>query len=142
MCAFHGPNVRRFVPRKDAPREFLPWGEHLWYARPGLVETAQLLVVQVDMPPGTGHRFHRHPGREEVLYLLDGQAEQWVSTEKMALGPGDAAFIPADVVHAIFNDSDRLVRFLAILGPAETDGPMLVDCYDEEPWRSLRPAAR
>jgi hypothetical protein len=30
------------------------------------------------------------------------------------------------------------MTFLAILSPAEAEGPFLVDCYDEEPWRSLR----
>ena len=138
MCAFHGPNVRRFVPRKDAPVDTLPWGPHIWACRPGLVETSQLLVVQVDMPPGTAHQFHRHPGREEVLWVLDGQGEQWVERDKMVLGAGDSAFIPMDTVHGIYNDSDRLLRFLAILSPAETSGPMLVDVFDEEPWCRLR----
>ena len=32
------------------------------------------------------------------------------------------------------------MTFLAILSPAKAKGPFLVDCYDEEPWRSLRPA--
>jgi quercetin dioxygenase-like cupin family protein len=136
MCAFHDP--RRFVCLADAPAEFLPWGRHLWYSKPGLVETKQLLLVQVDMPPGTAHQFHRHPGREEILYVLDGKAEQWVDRSRLELGAGDAAFIPMDTVHGIYNDSDRIVRFLAILSPAETAGPMLVDVYEEEPWRSLR----
>ena len=34
------------------------------------------------------------------------------------------------------------MSFLAILSPAEAPGPFLIDCYDDEPWRSLRtPAA-
>jgi quercetin dioxygenase-like cupin family protein len=140
MCAFHDP--RRFVTLKDAPAEVLPWGRHLWYARPGLVDTRQLLLVQVDMPPGTAHQFHRHPGREEILYVLDGTAEQWVDRDRLVLGAGDSAFIPMDTVHGIYNDSARLVRFLAILSPAETDGPMLVDVHEDEPWRSLRAPLR
>ena len=30
------------------------------------------------------------------------------------------------------------MTFLAILSPAEAPGPFLIDCYDDEPWRSLR----
>jgi len=138
MCAFHGTQARRFVLRKDAPVDSRPWGPHLWACKPGLVATRHLLVVQVDMPPGTAHAFHRHPGREEVLWIIDGQGELWVDREKMLLGPGDSAFIPMDTVHGIYNDSDGLLRFLAVLSPAETDGPMLVDVQNDEPWRSLR----
>jgi quercetin dioxygenase-like cupin family protein len=138
MCAFEGPHARRFVLRRDAPVEQLPWGPHVWACRPGLVQTSQLLVVQVDMPPGTAHRFHRHPGREEVLWIIEGQGEQWVDRQKLLLGPGDSAFIPMDMVHGIYNDSDRVLRFLAVLSPAEGDGPMVVDVYRDEPWRSLR----
>lgn len=140
MCAFH--NVRRFVTRADAPSEMLPWGQHLWFSRPGLVEAKQLLMVEVDMPPGTGHAFHRHPQREEILYLLDGEAEQWVDQESRILKAGEAAHIPMDVVHGIYNDSSRNCRFLAILSPADADGPMLIDCAHEAPWRDLRAKAR
>jgi quercetin dioxygenase-like cupin family protein len=116
----------------------LPWGRHVWSCCPKLVDTRQLLVVQVDMPPGTGHAFHRHPKREEVLWIIEGKAEQWVDTRSKVLTAGDSAFIPSDLVHGIYNDSSRLLRFLAILSPATAEGPMVVDVQHEEPWRSLR----
>ena len=90
------------------------------------------------MPAGTAHAFHRHPGREEVLWIIDGEGEQWVDHDKMVLGPGDSAFIPADTVHGLYNDSARVLRFIAILSPAEADSPLVIDVQDEEPWRSLR----
>jgi hypothetical protein len=34
------------------------------------------------------------------------------------------------------------MTFLAILSPARAKGPFLVDCYDEDPWRSLRKPRR
>jgi mannose-6-phosphate isomerase-like protein (cupin superfamily) len=91
------------------------------------------------MRPGTGHRFHHHPEREEIIYIEDGVAEQWVDREKRSLKAGECAFIPKKVVHAIFNSSKKPMTFLAILSPAKAKGPFLIDCYDEEPWRSLRP---
>jgi quercetin dioxygenase-like cupin family protein len=132
----------RFITSRNAQIETAPWGTHWWLSRPGFTDTAQLTLVRVRMRPGTGHRFHYHPAREEIIYVVDGVAEQWVDREKRTLRAGECAFIPAKVVHAIHNASKKPVTFLAILSPAEADGPFLVDCYDEEPWRSLRPPVR
>ena len=133
---------RRFVTTKTAQVESTPRGMHWWLSRPGLTDTRQLILVRVTMPPGAAHEFHSHPAREEIIYIVDGVAEQWVDREKQSLKAGDCAFIPPDVVHAIYNASKRPMTFLAILSPAEAEGPFLVDCYDEEPWRSLRSPSR
>jgi quercetin dioxygenase-like cupin family protein len=131
----------RFVTARKAQVELAPWGKHWWLSRPGLTDTRQLTLVRVTMRPGTGHRFHYHPAREEIIYIVDGIAEQWVDREKQRLEAGECAFIREGVVHAIHNSSKKPLTFLAILSPAEADGPFLIDCYDEEPWRSLRPPA-
>jgi oxalate decarboxylase/phosphoglucose isomerase-like protein (cupin superfamily) len=89
------------------------------------------------MPPGAGHRFHYHPGREEIIYVLEGVAEQWVGKEKRRLKAGEIAFIARNVVHAIHNSSKQPVSFLAILSPARAKGPFLVDCYEDESWRRV-----
>jgi hypothetical protein len=41
-------------------------------------------------------------------------------------------------VHSIHNSSTAALTFLAILSPAEAPGPFLIDCYEDEPWRTLR----
>jgi quercetin dioxygenase-like cupin family protein len=94
------------------------------------------------MKPGTGHDFHYHPWREEIIYIVDGLAEQWVDREKRRLKAGECAFIPRKVVHAIFNSSKKPMTFLAILSPARDRGPFLVDCSDDEPWTSVRSGNR
>ena len=139
MTAARSKAPLRFIDAKHAEIELAPWGKHWWLSKPGLTDTRQLTLVRVTMRPGTGHRFHHHPEREEIIYIVDGTAEQWVDREKRTLRTGECAFIPAKVVHAIFNSSRKPMTFLAILSPAEAPGPFLVDCYDEEPWRSLRP---
>jgi quercetin dioxygenase-like cupin family protein len=133
-----GGTPLRFVTRAKAETEIAPWGKHWWLSRPGLTDTKQLTLVRVTMRPGTGHQFHYHPAREEIIYIVDGVAEQWVDREKRMLKTGECAFIPENVVHAIHNVSDRPMTFLAILSPAEARGPFLVDVYDREPWVSLR----
>jgi quercetin dioxygenase-like cupin family protein len=128
----------RFVTTTKARIEFAPWGKHWWLSQPGLTDTKQLTLVRVRMRPGAGHQFHYHPTREEIIYVLDGVAEQWVDREKRRLHTGEIAFIPKNVVHAIHNPTKKPMSFLAILSPAVAKGPFLVDCYDDEPWRSLR----
>jgi quercetin dioxygenase-like cupin family protein len=131
----------RFVTAKEMQVEHLPWGPHDWLCRPGLVEAEQLLLVRVHMPPGKAHAFHRHPEMEEIIYILEGTAEQWVDREKRILGPGEIAHIPKDVVHGTYNIGQQTLRFLAILSPAKIQGPPLIDMSQEEPWKSLRPYA-
>jgi len=137
------PPARRFVTAQTARTERAAWGKHWWLSEPELTGTKLLTLVRVTMRPGTGHRFHYHPSREEIIYVVDGVAEQWVDREQRRLKAGECAFIPAEVVHAIFNSSRKPMTFLAILSPAEAPGPFLVDVYDQEPWRGLRtPTAR
>jgi quercetin dioxygenase-like cupin family protein len=128
----------RFVTTGKAEVEFAPWGKHWWLSRPQLTGSKQLLFVRVTMPPGTGHQFHYHPAREEIIYILDGTGEQWVDRKSCRLKPGESAFIPRNTVHAIYNSSKKPVTFLAILSPAVAKGPFLVDCYQDEPWCCLR----
>jgi quercetin dioxygenase-like cupin family protein len=129
---------RRFVTAGEIVVEKLPWGPHDWLVRPDIVAAEKLLLVRVHMPPGAGHAFHRHPEMEEILYILEGQAEQWVEREKRHLHAGEAAHVPMDLVHATYNAGPGTLRFLAILSPAKIQGPALIDVSGEEPWRSLR----
>lgn len=99
----------------------------------------QLTVIAVSFDPGKGHDFHKHPDQEEVILVTGGKIEQWIDHEKCVLGPGDSAFIPANVVHASFNDGDEPATIVAILGPCV--GPVgyeVVDMAGEAPWKTLR----
>jgi len=139
MTARQIARALRFVTEGDAEIDFAPWGKHWWLSKPELTGARQLTLVRVTMHPGAGHQFHYHPEIEEILYVLEGVAESWVGQEKRRLKAGEIAFIPRKVVHAMHNPSRKPMSFLAILSPARSRGPFLVDCYDQEPWRSLRP---
>lgn len=129
--------IHRFVGASDVQVELAPWGRHEWMCRPGFTEGG-LWFVRVDMPPGKAHQFHRHPTREEILYIEQGEAEQWVGQEKRLLKPGECAQIPMNTVHGIYNDSKAMLRFLAIISAPVGEGPFLIDCYKDEPWCGLR----
>lgn len=129
---------RRFVTETEMQVEELPWGPHDWLCRPGLTDAEKLLLVRVHIPPGEAHQFHRHPEMEEIIYVLSGQAEQWVDREMQILTAGQMAHIPMDVVHGTYNAGAETLEFLAILSPAKISGPPLIDMSEEEPWKSLR----
>ena len=131
-------DCKRFIEAGDIEVEELPWGPHEWLSRPGLTAAEQLLLVRVRMPPGQAHGFHRHPQMEEIIYVESGKAEQWVDRESRMLAPAESAHVPADVVHGTWNAGEQTLVFLAILGPATCDGPMLIDVSQDDPWVSMR----
>jgi quercetin dioxygenase-like cupin family protein len=99
----------------------------------------QLTVIDVNFDPGKGHNFHKHPDQEEVILVVAGLVEQWVDREKRILGPGDSAFIPADVVHASFSAANQPAKIVAILGPCVgPTGYEVVDVANDAPWSTLR----
>ena len=129
----------RFVFGTEAERETLAWGTLGWLSRPASTGAANLVVIEVNLRPGHGHNFHKHPDQEEVIYVLEGEVEQWLQQERRSLRPGDAVFIGAGAVHASFNVSSAPARLLAILGPCVGEGGYVsVEVGDQEPWKSLR----
>ena len=129
-----------FISEAQAEIEDDPPKTHYWYCKPGLVNTDKLNFVRAKFPTGAFHDFHNHPAMEEILYVLSGTAEQWIETEKRILKAGDSVHIPKTLVHATFNAGEDTLEFLAILTPADSDGPMTVDRSQEEPWKSIRSA--
>jgi quercetin dioxygenase-like cupin family protein len=111
-------------------------------SNPELVGAKELLLVRATFPPGQAHNFHKHPGREEIIYITDGCAEQWVGREKKLLSQGELAHIPKDTPHATFNAGSATLKFLAILSPVDAPGEFTLDVFDEEPWVTLRPPIR
>ena len=129
----------KFVIAAETKPEVLDWGKLGWMSHPPSTGAKQLTVIDVTLSPGKGHDFHKHPDQEEVLYVVSGKVEQWVDREKRILGPGDSAFVPADVVHASFNVGDANAKIVAILGPCTgTIGYELVDVAGDAPWNTLR----
>ena len=129
----------KFMMSAETPPEVLDWGKLRWMSHPPSTGAGQLTVIEVNISPGEGHDFHKHPDQEEVIYCISGTVEQWLEQEKKILGPGDSVFIGSDVVHASFNVGNAPAKLLAILGPCVGDqGYELVDVTGEAPWKDLR----
>ena len=127
-----------FKPAGSLVRDQEDWGVFAQVSGPrdGI---AGIVAIEATFLPGRCHDFHRHPGQEEVIYVVGGTIEQWIERERRTLGVGDSVIIPADAVHATFNDGETAAKILAILSPAVGgDGYGLEDVSGDEPWASLR----
>ena len=129
----------KFISTTEAERDQLDWGTLGWLSRPTTTGAKQLVVIEVKLLPGHGHNFHKHPDQEEVIYVIEGNVEQWLEQKKQTLGPGDSVFIPANMIHASFNTGSTPIKLLAILAPCSgPEGYVSVEVGDEAPWNTLR----
>ena len=132
------PAARRFVTVTDSITEQTAFTLNAWLSRPDVVPCEDLLLVRATMEPGRCHPFHHHPTREEIIYVISGQAEQWCGNEYKVLKPGEMVLIPKGEVHGTYNPYREPVVFLAILAPANAPGPDVVDVSTEAPWSDRR----
>lgn len=122
----------------DNPTGYEDWVTRRWVCHPASTGAKQLTVVDATLAPGQAHSFHSHPHQEEVVFVIAGKVEQWVNNEKRLLSFGDAAFIPAGMVHASFNAGEGDARLVAIFGPSIGEGFETIDVSGEAPWKALR----
>jgi quercetin dioxygenase-like cupin family protein len=129
-----------FVTAQDAVREQLDWGSMAWCSRPATTGTKDLVAIEVTLTDGGGHAFHKHPKQEEMIYVIEGQVEQWLGREKRMLGPGDSVYLPAGTVHASFCEPGKTARLLAVLAPCVGDGNgyEVEEVADQPEWQGLR----
>jgi len=66
---------------------------------------------------GQEHSAHTHAGQDKLYVVLSGEGEVRIGDERGLLSPGDAAFAPSGVVHAIRNAGPGRLVVLAILAP-------------------------
>jgi quercetin dioxygenase-like cupin family protein len=127
-----------FKPAGSLERQQHDWGVFAQVSGPrdGL---QGIVAIEATFLPGMCHDFHRHPGQEEVIYVIEGTIEQWLEQERATLSAGDSVVIPASAVHATFNDGAEAAKILAILSPAVgDDGYGVEDVSTDEPYASLR----
>ena len=128
----------KFLRSTETVNEKMPGREHEWYFNAAVTEQAGTYLVRIVMPEGGMHNFHRHPEMNEILYILEGTAEQWIEDEVQLLGPGDAVYIAEDVVHGTFNAGNGDLIFLAILAPSEGWAAGTIDESGTLPYANYR----
>lgn len=122
-----------FITR-DAEREVEVWreGVETRVYTSALTGSRQLTVFEQVCAPGTGAPPHIH-AVEEVLRIIEGQAEVFVGDERETCGPGDAVTIPAGAAHGFTNTGTSPLRVLAILA-----APIFEAHYIDPPRDSRR----
>jgi mannose-6-phosphate isomerase-like protein (cupin superfamily) len=96
--------------REDAPDWMAQWpgyGEQRWYS--DALSTEQVSFSWRAMPPGTGGRGsygHRHPGQEEVYFVISGTVTFKVGDDVFEAGPQTAVRMTGEEHYSVHNDTD------------------------------------
>lgn len=128
----------KFTKTQDLVFEKVLGRDHYWHYNPEITALADTILVKVVIPVGGGHDFHRHPEMNETLYVIKGQAEQWVEDEMQILTSGDSVYIDPNVVHATINAGDEELEFLAILAPSAGWEAGMIDESENLPYSTYR----
>ena len=128
-----------FVPLQEVRREQFDWGVIGWRLVPSS-GARHLVVMDVELQPGGGHDFHRHPGQEEIIIVKSGEILQYVGEASSTMRAGDSAFVPEGMVHASFNEGTETAHLQVVMSPSlgGDTGYGLEAVHESEPWASLR----
>ena len=91
-------------------------------ARKAGAEKIGATVWELD-PGATAYKYHFHYGEEELLIVLEGTPTLRTPEGKREMELGEVVCFPIgpDGIHQVTNESDSVVRFLAISAGDETD---------------------
>ncbi len=107
----------RFVRPQDVETQVFDWGYLKWLSEPRVTAAEKFSAGVVILKPGAGHTAHRHPGCEEILYVISGTGEQMVADERRSIAAGDLIHIPPDVEHETINTAWEELKLLAVYAP-------------------------
>lgn len=76
------------------------------------------LTANIASGSDVGNSLHTQPAHEEIILVLEGEAEFRVGEETRRVGAGDIIFIPAGTVHGRVRTFTEKWTALSIYGPA------------------------
>jgi uncharacterized cupin superfamily protein len=97
----------------DFMADYPGFGEQCWYTE--ALGAEQVSFSWRRMPPGTGGRGsygHRHPGQEEVCFVISGTVTFKIDEDVFEVGPQTAVRIGGDAFRSVHNDSDAEAELL------------------------------
>ncbi|WP_311319500.1 cupin domain-containing protein [Rhizobium sullae] len=89
-----------------------------------VTEAVTLCIFEQWVAPGSGTRTHTHPV-EEVLTILEGQAEMWLDDERKTVSTGQSVIVPAGSWHGFRNTRKRDIAHAGHTGRANLRGATL-----------------
>jgi mannose-6-phosphate isomerase-like protein (cupin superfamily) len=97
----------------DLMAEYPGYGEQRWYS--AALATEQVSFSWRRMSPGTGGRGsygHRHPGQEEVYFVISGTVTFKVEDDVFAAEPQTAVRVGGDAYRSVHNDTEQEAELL------------------------------
>jgi mannose-6-phosphate isomerase-like protein (cupin superfamily) len=128
-----GYSVGRREDATDWMAQFPGFGEMRWYS--DACDTEQVSFSWRLMPPDTGGRGsygHRHPGQEEVYFVISGNVTFKVGDDVFEAGPKTAVKMTGEAPYSVHNDSDSDAELLLL----STRDPEATTEREEEFWPS------
>jgi mannose-6-phosphate isomerase-like protein (cupin superfamily) len=105
-----GTEAYTVASREDAidfMADYAEYGEQRWYT--DALSAEQVSFSWRRMLPGTGGRGsygHRHPGQEEVYFVISGVVTFKIGDDVFEAGPQTAVRVPGDAFRSVHNDTD------------------------------------
>jgi quercetin dioxygenase-like cupin family protein len=89
---------------------------------PALNGATTMEIVLGDIERNEGTPPHAHPGIEQAVYMLEGEAIAGIDGVEHHVRQGDMVFFPANVFHSFKAVSER-IRVLVIYSPPYGENP-------------------
>ncbi|MGI8486353.1 MAG: dimethylsulfonioproprionate lyase family protein [Thermomicrobiales bacterium] len=83
----------------DVEPAVLNWGKLVWLVGEAQMPGAEQTLGVVTIHPGSRNPLHRHPNCEELLYVLEGEADHKLGDEVFHIRAGDVIRIPRGIEH-------------------------------------------
>ena len=113
--------TQRYLIRKNETGEYHPRNHSGTVNRrligPQVTGNEALEVVFGTIQPDQGAAPHRHPGIEQVCYLLSGSAVVTVDGESFEMNPGDCCYFPPGSMHSFEARGSTKAEVLVVYSP-------------------------
>jgi quercetin dioxygenase-like cupin family protein len=84
---------------------------------PWTVGSSRMWVGMTKIEPRSRSNRHKHPGQEEIFYVISGRGQITVGIENDSIEPGSLILVPPGVEHVLFNDGDETLKVLSMVSP-------------------------
>jgi quercetin dioxygenase-like cupin family protein len=75
------------------------------------------MTANIASSSGDGSKLHTQPDHDEIVIVIDGEAEFRVGDEVHRVGPGDFVFIPRNTLHGRVRTITESMSALSIYSP-------------------------
>ena len=75
------------------------------------------MTANIASSSGDGSKLHTQPAHDEIVIVIDGEAEFRVGKEVHRIGPGDFVFIPRNTLHGRVRTITESMSALSVYSP-------------------------